>query len=187
MSRNASIGLWLGVVIVALTLTLFYGGKLLTPFLGGAVPLEAPVPAEGAHGLVGAEAPYFDLPDLSGNRVRSSDFANAPVVLVFWGARESDAADQVKILDDWLSAGDLPVALVTINTQEEKSAVKSFIDRGAYAVPVLLDLEGETGRSYAVRTLPTAFFIDQGGIVRNVTVGIMSKTMLREDAEALLR
>ena len=74
-----------------------------------------------------------------------------------------------------------------MNSQEDKSVVKNLIDRGGYNVPVLLDSTGEAGEVYGVVTLPTSFFIDGKGIIREVYIGIMSQKMIGDKGEQILR
>lgn len=188
MSRNITVGIWIVAVLAALLLLVRYGGELLRPFLGESSPLPtAPEDGSSAH-AAGSPAPYFELSDLSGDRVRISDFANTPVLLTFWATQSTDAADQIKILDDWRTAhGDALPTILSVNSQEDKSVVASFIGRGGYAVPVLLDTEGAVGRAYGIQTLPTSFFVDGEGVIREIYVGIMSQQMIKEKSEQLLR
>lgn len=188
MSRNVTMGIWAGAIIVALYFLVRYGGGLVEPFLVEEEALDSPKAGEVSPAMEGGRAPYFELSDLSGNRVRLSDVANTPLLITFWTSRENDAADQIKILDDWLmNRRDALVTLMTVNNQEDRSAVKSFVERGSYAVPVLIDAEGVVGKAYGIQTLPVTFFVDRDGVIREVHVGIMSQAMIEEKSEKLLR
>ncbi|MDO8521375.1 MAG: TlpA disulfide reductase family protein [bacterium] len=187
MSHKIYIGIWIVAVFVALFLFARFGGQLLAPILENPV---APSDAPQNFGLpkVGEEAPYFELTDLSGNRVRLADFANTPLLLTFWSTTNSDARDQIKILDDWTASH--PMALfriLTVNSLEEKSIVKSFITRGAYTAATVLDREGAVGAAYGAQTLPVSFFIDRNGIIRSVYIGLMSQKMIAERSEQMFR
>lgn len=188
MTRTVHIGLWTAAVLVVLLLLLFYGGRLLKPFLGDTTPVEERSQESSGTLVAGSDAPYFELADLSGDRVRLSDFKNMPLLVTFWSTRESDARDQIKIFDDWTATHpDALFNVLTINSMEERSIVKNFISRGGYTAPVLLDKEGAAAQAYGIQTLPASFFIDGEGIIRDMYIGIMSQKMIEERSERILR
>jgi len=187
MSRAVHIILWIATVSLVVFLLVRFGGPLLSPLLQETGETES-VQSSPYLPLAGNEAPYFELTDLVGNRVRLSDFANTPLLVTFWAGGVSDAADQIKIFDDWrVSHPSALFTILTVNSQEDKSVVKNLIDRGGYNVPVLLDSTGEAGEVYGVVTLPTSFFIDGKGIIREVYIGIMSQKMIGDKGEQILR
>ena len=98
------------------------------------------------------------------------------------------SADQIKILDDHLAKnGEALFKIIAISSQEDRSAVANFINRGGYRVQILLDETGEVGGKYEARNLPATYFIDKNGIARDVFVGILSEKMLVEKIEQLLK
>lgn len=187
MSRNITILCAILVVLIGVFFLFRTGEKLLDPFLSQS---ETPVipNTDAAQGLrVGSVAPYFELSDLSGYRVRLSDFLHTPLLVVFWSTSVGDAQDQIKLIDDYtISHPRSLFKIVTINIQEDKSAVNAFIGRGKYNAPVLLDGQGKTAELYGIQTLPTAFFIDGDGIIRAVHMGLMSQQMIAERSERIL-
>jgi peroxiredoxin len=187
MSHNLKLALSLLIVLVGVFLLFRTGGQLLDPFLSQSGTPAAP-PASTAQGIrVGSVAPYFELSDLSGDRVRLSDFLHTPLLVVFWSTSVSDAQDQIKILDDYKIGHPRSLfKIMTVNIQEDKSAVRAFIGRGKYDIPVLLDGQGAVGGLYGTQTLPTSFFVDDDGIVRVVHVGVMSERMIDESSESIL-
>jgi len=188
MPRTFYIGIWVVAVLALLFLFFRFGNQLLAPILqqDAAVPLE--VLQNTGLPAVGGDASEFELADLSGKRVRLSDFAHTPLLLTFWSTREGDARDQIKILDDWMTArSDAPFQIVAINSQEDKSIAGNFVARGGYGVSVLLDKDGAVGQTYGIRTLPASFFIDGKGTIRGVYVGVMSQQMIAEMSERILR
>src|SRR3989344_1180808 len=100
-------------------------------------------------------APFFELLDVTGDKVKSSDFLGSPVVFTFWTTWNPASADQIKIFDDYVRRGDENlVKIVTISSQEDKSIVVNFITRGEYMVKVLLDESGAITEAYQARNLP---------------------------------
>lgn len=134
------------------------------------------------------KAPHWELLNLESETVKLSDFLVDPVVVTFWTSWNLMSADQIQIFDQYLSENDESLfKIVAINNQEDKSIVSNFIKRGKYEVRVLLDETGEVGELYNVRTLPLTYFIDKEGIVRDVFSGVLSKEMLVEKIEKLIR
>ncbi len=137
---------------------------------------------------LGKQAPYFELSNLRGNRVRLSDFLGTPVIILFWASWNQSAADQLKIVDDYYASHkDGAFTIIAINTQEDKSVAASFMKRGGYEVPTILDSKGAVGETYHIQNLPTIYFIDRSGIVRGIFVGVMNQSQLVDNSEKIIK
>lgn len=140
--------------------------------------------------LLNGRLPYFDLSDLAGSRVRSSDFTDTPLVIMFWSTWNAPAADEMHILDRYLAGGSAQsslVQIISVNTQEERSIVSSFVERGRYKVRTLLDAQGIIGNRYELQSVPTFYFVDRTGIIREIYVGALSQSMLINKIEKILQ
>lgn len=166
------------------------GGLLVTEVIK-----EVKVEERGAvsEAGLGKPAPNFELPDLASQKIKLSDYLGAPLVLTFWATWNNSAADQIKILDDLQKSdfGGLQevgiLKIIAISSQEDKSAVSSFIKRGGYKVTVLLDETGEVTDRYQARSLPATYFVDKDGALRDVFIGILSEKQLVEKAEKIIQ
>jgi peroxiredoxin len=173
------------VAVIALFFALYASGSALVPSLAG----QGTTSASGA-GLVGNRLPQFDLPNLAGDRVRSTDFTGTPLVIVFWSTWNTQSADEMHILDQYLTdttSKSQLVKVVAIDSQEDKSLVSSFVSRGGYQVPTLLDTQGIASEAYALKSLPTFYFVDRTGIVRGVMTGGMSEAALMNKIETIVQ
>lgn len=142
------------------------------------VALELPSEVSGDI-KIGAKAPHWELSDLAGIRHSTSDFLGKPLVIIFWTTWNPLAADQIKVLDDYLLRQDETLfEVVTINSQEERSIVANFMRRGGYRVKVMLDETGETGEEFKVQTVPLAYFLDKEGIIQDIFVGVLDGQMI---------
>ena len=130
--------------------------------------------------LIAEQAPFFDLPDIMGNHARISDFIETPLVVVFWSTWNDAAADQIHILDQYLSRQGTQslVKIIAIDSQEERSVVSSFMSRGGYNVPTLIDISGSVSEAYHIKSLPTTYFIGRDGTIRDAYTGVLSESML---------
>jgi peroxiredoxin len=68
---------------------------------------------------------------------------------------------------------DKPVVILAANMthQDDLSRVLSFATERNLSLPILLDPSGELSNKYALRALPTTFFIDHQGTIRKVVAG----------------
>ena len=150
-SLKITIGI-LALITLIFLLARFSGGSF-SLLLNGLSTKTEPFRSGGTSASVGGVAPYFELSDLGGSRVRLSDLVSVPLIITFWATWQEEGADQIKILDDYTIQHPQGLfKIISINNQEDKSAVMSFIRRGGYNVPVLLDQTGATGKSYGIET-----------------------------------
>ena len=174
-------------VIVTLFFVVYLGGGALVLDVTGENTTVAPI---SGVGLLNNRLPYFDLPTLAGDRVRSGDFTDTPLVIVFWSTWNTQAADEIHILDQYLAdttSQNRLVKVVAIDSQEEKSVVSSFMRRGGYQVQTLLDAEGITSEHYSIKSVPTFFFVDRAGVIREVYSGVLSQRVLMNKIEKILQ
>jgi len=180
------------VILITLFVGLIFGGIALLRFgarsLFPEVIQEIENPLYEAPPVVqeGLKAPSFALKNAQGEVVKSEDFLGRPLVLVFWTTWNTYAADELIILDAYLASNPAPpFALLAINSQEDRGAVANFIQRSGITLPVLLDETGQVGEQYALRVVPTTYFIDAEGIVRETVVGALSTSVFEQKASAL--
>ena len=172
--------------VVLLFVVVFWGGSYFLPTINLNTVDDTDAQTSEVL-LVGKKAPYFDLPDILGNHVRLDEFLNAPVLIVFWSTWSSAAADQLKILDDYNTTHEQLIKIVAIDSQEERSVASSFVRRGGYKVQILVDALGATSDEYRIKSLPTLYFLDQDGVVKDTHVGVLSAKELGDKIEQLLR
>lgn len=190
-------GVALTALLVLCAAGIIVGGLLYTGAQSGtaAVPLPSPSgaaaqsTAPAASGVrVGAPAPDFTLPDLDGKSVRLSDLRGQVVVLNFWATWCGPCRQEMQTIDktDAKYQGK-PVTILGVNVQESPDQVRGFADLYHLSFTLLLDRDGRVSNSYRVNALPTTFFIDREGIIRNITVGgPMTDTFLERQIESLL-
>lgn len=188
MKTSHIVTLLIGIAVLAALFGVVYlGGSALVLDVAGQNAAEAP--ASGV-GLLNNQLPYFDLPNLAGNRVRSSDFTDTPLIIVFWSTWNTQSADQIHILDQYLgdqSSRSWLIKIVAIDSQEEKSVVSSFMKRGGYQVQMLLDTQGITSGQYALKSVPTFFFVDRTGVIREIYSGMLNQSTLMSKIEVILQ
>lgn len=189
MTAYLKTGLAIFVSVGILFAIVRFGGGSFLPSITGDIPPESSG-MTGDSELIGGRAPYFDLPDGSGDHVRLSDYTDTPLIILFWSTWNADASDQMKILDDYLGARapeERLVQILAISSQEERSIVASFMRRGGYRVKTLVDAQGITSEEYRIKSLPTFYFVDRSGIVREAYAGLLNERMIGDKVEGILQ
>jgi peroxiredoxin len=121
---------------------------------------------------VGRQAPDFALPDLEGVKIRLSDLRGKPVVLNFWATWCGYCVEEMPLLQKVQDAkAGIGLVILAINSGETGARVKEFIQTNGYTFTVLLDRYQDVVPFYKVRGLPTTFFIDAEGVIRDIKVG----------------
>lgn len=136
-------------------------------------------------------APDLQLPQQSGDPISLADFGGRPVVINFWASwcppcRAEMPALQ-RVYDDYQHRGLVILGINTTN-QDTMAAAREFISEYGLTFPIAFDLGGRVSNDYRLRSLPTTFFIDRKGIIREVVVGgPLSEALLRIRVENLLK
>ena len=74
-------------------------------------------------------------------------------------------------------------SFVGVAVNDERADTEAFVDKYGIAYPVVYDPEGGTGNDWGVSGIPTTFFLDAQGTIKDTIVGAAS----REQFEASLQ
>jgi thiol-disulfide isomerase/thioredoxin len=138
---------------------------------GQVAELEKQIAAlEGSQ--VGDLSPSFQLKDLDGKTVSLRELWGSPVMLNFWatwcGPCRNEMPYLQQIYEKWRDKG---LKLLTINLMESTSTVRQFMQDNNYSLPILLDTNFDVGSKYDITAIPTSFFIDKYGVIREWKLG----------------
>lgn len=134
-----------------------------------------------------APAPDFRLPKLEGGISSLADFSGRVVLLDFWATWCKDCREEMPTLDRLhRQLKDRGFSVVAISLDEDgRRAVAPLVSRHDLTYPVLL-ADRNISIAYRVRGLPTAFLLDQKGVVIRRYVGVIEPDMLENDILMLL-
>jgi len=131
---------------------------------------------------IGKAAPGFQLTDIDGQSISLSDFRGEPVLLNFWatwcGPCRSEMPYIQEVYDERSEPG---LVILAINIGESLTTVEEFMQDYNLSFPVLLDLEGNVAEKYNIRGIPTTYFIDSDGIIRDIMIGAFRSVAEIED------
>ena len=147
---------------------------------------RAPVAADA--GSIGSKAPDFELTDLSGKKVRLSDFAGKVVILDFWATWCPPCRDEVPDFVRLQSKyGQQGLVVVGLSLDEEgATVVRPFAEKHDVNYPMLL-ANAETARQFGgVVGIPTTFVLDRKGRIVKKFIGRMELKTFEEAVQPLL-
>ena len=120
----------------------------------------------------GSLAPNFLLETLEGGELRLSDLRGRGVIVNLWatwcGPCRKEMPQFVAAYDRYQDKG---LEIIALNVQESPSIIRPFVEDFGVDFPVVLDRRGDVFRGYRVLGLPTTYFIDRQGVVRDVFQG----------------
>lgn len=130
---------------------------------------------------IGNQAINFQLEDLNGRTVSLSEIRGNPVILNFWatwcGPCRSEMPLLQQIHETWKDRG---LILLEIDIQESAAAVQKFMIDNNLTLTTLLDNDGRVTNLYGISAIPTTFFIDKDGIIRQIVRGAFPNKELIE-------
>ncbi|MBE7016336.1 MAG: TlpA family protein disulfide reductase [Ruminococcaceae bacterium] len=110
-------------------------------------------------------APDFTAIDMSGNKVKLSDFLGKPVVINFWtswcGYCKEEMPDFEKLSIDYPEVQFMMINPVGEVDKEEDA--KAFIEENGYSFDVFYDDLYSATQNYYVTSYPTTVFVDEYG------------------------
>ncbi len=158
---------WMAITVLVMSLSIAWAAASRIP--------DAEMPGEEiASPQEGFLAPDFRLETIDDGAVTLSALRGRIVVVNLWASwcppcRAEMPALQA-VYEDFGAQG-LVVLGVNMTYQDSEAEASSFAAKLDLTFPIALDHSGEIAEAYHMRALPTTFFIDERGIIRQVLVG----------------
>jgi peroxiredoxin len=174
----------------------WYGLIAVAAVLGGVWVLASRVrqPTDGVVGTgletaprKGFSAPDFSLNTLDGATVRLSDLRGRPVLINFWASWCGPCrVEMPHIQAAYEDHADDGLVVLGVDQSEPVTTVARFADEFGLTFPIPLDTDGKVSAAYQARGLPTSFFIDVDGVIRDTFTGPMSAGHIESMLEGIL-
>jgi peroxiredoxin len=114
----------------------------------------------------------FELQTLEGETVTLSGLRGQPVILNFWASWCPPCVGEMpylqEIYEEWEGKG---LKLLAVNLDSNAALARNFLEKEGLTLPVLLDNLQNVAERYNINGIPTTFFIDKDGIIREKVVG----------------
>lgn len=105
------------------------------------------------------------LQGLGGERLADSDLARGTTIVIVWASWSPRSRDIVARVNPVAQRWGSQARVVTVNFQEERGAVESFLSGKGLGAAVFLDPDGAFSKKYAMATLPGLLIIKDGQVV----------------------
>ena len=180
--------------LVAIAVVVF----VLTRPLGSQAPDQTPDPeatffvlGKGSGALdLGSTAPDFvgranganvRLSDVDGRPIAIADLRGRPVWVVFWATWCPPCQRESPDLRATFEAHDQDgLALIAVDLQEPADVVRDYVRKFGLGYTIGLDSTGAISETYGVFGLPTHYFIDGQGIIRDRNFGPLTREQMEE-------
>jgi peroxiredoxin len=129
----------------------------------------------------------FQLADLDGQPLRLSDFRGRVVWLNFWASWCPPCQSETPTLRDLDGRyRDRGLVLIGVQVQQTVADGRRYADTYDLQYRIGADVSGDVFHAYRVFALPTQFFIDASGVIRQVVNGPLDEAAAAAILDALL-
>jgi cytochrome c biogenesis protein CcmG, thiol:disulfide interchange protein DsbE len=161
--------------IPALTLLIAACGSLPSiPGLNTAQTNSNSPSGRPAIAKTGDLAPEISGKSMTGDQIVLSQMEGHPVLVNFWATWCGPCRAEFPALErSYKKNKDQGFIVLGVNSGDDNSddGVMTFIRNSVVSFPIVRDPGDRLGRSYRINGLPTSFFVDKKGVIRDIVVG----------------
>jgi len=159
-----------------------------TPGATAGNPTKATTPAPTAQPPeVGMSAPELTLMGLDGTPHALSDYRGKVVMLNFWASWCGHCRSEIPALESvYEEYRDRGFEIVAVSVGEDPAELKAFVEENGMTFVVLADTQGAAMAPYQLQSVPTSYFLDAEGVIRQVYHGAIPEDILRGIVQELL-
>ncbi|MET1178702.1 TlpA disulfide reductase family protein [Peribacillus simplex] len=124
---------------------------------------------------IGAKAPNFSLKTLDGKQVELSDYKGKKVMLNFWATWCPPCKKEMPDMEKYAQQAGDDVVVLAVNIDPEND-VQAFVEDNGITFTIPLDSQSAknpVNERYRILSIPTTYFIDKKGIIRNKVISAM--------------
>ncbi len=145
------------------------------------LPADASPAVRTPQPAVDHPAPDFTLVRLdTGEETTLSNLRGKPIILNFWATWCHPCRAEMPALQAAYERYGDDLLVLGVDQGEESGVVGKFIEEFGITFPILMDTAMSVSSDYRILGLPTTFFIDSQGIIRQVHAGQINSAMLAE-------
>ncbi|MDF9761782.1 MULTISPECIES: TlpA disulfide reductase family protein [Peribacillus] len=136
---------------------------------------------------IGAKAPDFTLKTLDGKQVELSDYKGKKVMLNFWATWCPPCKKEMPDMEKYTQQAGDDVVVLAVNIDPEND-VKSFVNNNGITFTIPLDSQSAknpVNDLYNISFIPTTYFIDKKGIIRNKVISPMQLTDMERNINSM--
>ena len=122
----------------------------------------------------GDSAPGFTATDIDGTPVSLEELRGKPVWLVFMATWCTGCRTEIPDIQGVVASRGDAVRVVVIYVGESRNTVSDYSKRVGNDFPEVVDQDQQISAAYGIMGVPTHYFMDAGGVVRQRHVGVLS-------------
>ncbi len=149
------------------------------------VPVVASTENRTPQPAVDHPAPDFTLTTLDNETFSLHAAQGKPVVLNFWATWCGPCQRELPALQAAAERYGDSVLIVGVDQGEAADLVQRYVDEKGLTFAIPLDADFAVSGLYNVQGLPTTYFIDSQGVIRQIWMGEMNSITLAEGVAAL--
>jgi thiol-disulfide isomerase/thioredoxin len=179
-----AIGLFLAAFAVVLTVV----QRRINQKLPSTAASDATLALRAVPALRGKPVPAFELPDLGGAKVHSSDFKDKVMLVNFWATWCAPCIVEIPWFIEYQKKYG-PKGLQVIGISLDETGAKDvvpFVKKHNMTYPILLGDDKIAEQFGGILGLPTTFIVDKNGKFYSMHRGLVSRESVEEELVALL-
>lgn len=123
-----------------------------------------------------AAAPSFESTTLTGETVRLSDYRGQVVMLNFWATWCPPCRAEMPTIQEMYEQRQQDgFVVLAINNAEMPAQVRPFVEVLSLEFPIVLDMEAQLQRAFAIQGYPTSIFIGPDGFTYATHSGLITE------------
>ncbi len=140
----------------------------------------------GPSQVVGTRLPAVTLPGLNGPQLNMGALAGRPVLVNVWATWCGPCRREMPALAMLAHKMAPRLTVIAIDQGEDAQVVKIYAKQFGVDFPIYLDRDQRMGTMLHLVGLPSSFFIDQNGVVRDAVDGEMTYQIMSNKAQRLV-
>ena len=138
-----------------------------------------------AEQVVGTALPDAVLPDVRGGDLNLANYRGRPMLVNLWATWCGPCRREMPALER-LSRERRDLTVVAIDQREDPTVVRTYLRRFGVTFAVGVDDGQRLGTDLHLIGLPSSFFVDRSGIIRDAVDGEMTYDVMTAKADALI-
>jgi len=144
--------------------------------------------AKGPPPRLGSLAPNFLVTGLDGQPIDLESLRGRPVWINFWASWCAPCrAESPEIKAAYERHADSGLVVLAVDVGEDPATVADYVAKASLPFAVGLDRTTAVAAMYRVRGLPTHFFVDEGGVLRDLKIGPMGSNEIERRLGVVVR
>ncbi|MEI7745712.1 MAG: TlpA disulfide reductase family protein [Chloroflexota bacterium] len=138
----------------------------------------SPAPTDAAFGI-GLPAPALVVTTTGGTILDLASLRGKPVWVNFMATWCPSCQDEMPLMAGFAARyADAGLVVLAVDVREDAASVKAFTKALGVTFPVGLDTDGTAQAAWGALALPTHFWIDAGGVVRDGALGAIGPDVM---------